>query len=87
MGTLTLLGQGTMPMLGADITPLDVAIQNLDQNILRITIGAAGRWEVPASQLFSNTAPGTPLHCWACMSELRTVDHQGLGALLCTLQM
>ena len=62
MGTLALLGQGTMPMLGADITPLSLAIQSLDQNILRITIGAAGRWEVPTSQLFSNTAPGAV--CW-----------------------
>ena len=58
VGSLALVGHGTLPSLGADISPLTLSIQNLGQAILRVTIGAPGRWEVPASQLFSNTAPG-----------------------------
>lgn len=57
-GTLVLQGSEAMPFLGADISPLTLSIQNLDQNILGVKIGAPGRWEVPQDRLFSNTAQG-----------------------------
>jgi hypothetical protein len=57
-GTLVLQGSEAMPFLGADVSPLTLSIQNLDQNILRVKIGAPGRWEVPQDWLFSNTAQG-----------------------------
>lgn len=62
-GDLTLLGNGTMPFLGLDISPIYVQMENLNQGILRVKVGAAGRWEVPQDKLFTNTVTGVP----ACM--------------------
>lgn len=76
VGSLALEGQGTLPSLGADISPLTLSIQNLDQAILRVTIGAPGRWEVPASQLFSNTAPGAHMHFLLLCPELQALMHR-----------
>jgi hypothetical protein len=47
-----------MPHLGMDISPLSVSIENLDRGILRVKIGAPGRYEVPKDKLFANTVPG-----------------------------
>ncbi len=57
-GTLNLQGNGAMPFLGGDISPLMLSVQNLDQSILRVKIGAPDRWEVPQDQLFTSTAEG-----------------------------
>ena len=46
-----------MPFLGSDITPLALTVENVDQNILRVKIGADGRFEVP-NDLFQNTGQG-----------------------------
>ena len=46
----------TLPQFGTDVSPLNVNIQYITSNIVRVKIGAAGRWEVPAS-LFNVTAP------------------------------
>jgi hypothetical protein len=59
-----------MSFLGSDITPLSVSVQNVDASVLRVTIGAAGRWEVPQAQLFTNTAQGESPGLW---HELRAV--------------
>ncbi len=48
-----------MPFLGQDISPLTLSVQNIDQSILRVTIGAPNRWEVPQDRLFTYTAQGT----------------------------
>lgn len=55
--SLDLQGNGTMPFLGSDITPLALTVENIDQNILRVKIGANGRFEVP-HDLFQNTGQG-----------------------------
>ena len=46
----------TQQELGRDISPLDVTVQYLTASIMRVKIGAAGRWEVPMS-LFNATLP------------------------------
>jgi len=58
------LEQGTQPELGADITPLGLSIEQVSRRILRIKIGAPGRWEVPRS-LFKteNITFGAPRCC------------------------
>ena len=45
-----------MPELGADVSPLEVHVRYITPSILRIKIGAEGRWEVPDS-LFKNPLP------------------------------
>ena len=58
------LEQGIQPELGADITPLGLSIEQVSRRILRIKIGAPGRWEVPRS-LFKteNITFGAPRCC------------------------
>ncbi|CAL5218429.1 g109 [Coccomyxa viridis] len=46
----------TLPQFGTDVSPLNVNIQYITSNIVRVKIGASGRWEVPAS-IFNVTAP------------------------------
>ena len=46
----------TQPELGADIRALNMSVTYLTASILRVKIGAAGRWEVPMS-LFNATLP------------------------------
>ncbi|CAK0786903.1 hypothetical protein CVIRNUC_010117 [Coccomyxa viridis] len=46
-----------MGFLGSDVTPLTLSVQNVDANILRVKLGASGRFEVPQS-LFQNTGQG-----------------------------
>jgi len=58
LGTLVLVGNGAMPFLGSDLSPLTLSVQNIDQSILRVKIGGPGRWEVPQDRLFINTAQG-----------------------------
>ena len=58
LGTLVLQGNSTLPQAGRDISPLTLSVENLDRSILRIKLGAPGRWEVPAAQLFTSTAQG-----------------------------
>ena len=55
--SLDLQGNGTMQALGSDISPITLSVQNVDQNILRVKMGANGRFEVPGS-LFQNTGQG-----------------------------
>lgn len=57
-GQLVLPLNGTMPFLGVDINPLDVQMDNVDRGILRVKIGAPGRWELPQDKLFINTVRG-----------------------------
>ena len=57
-GQLVLPLNGTMPFLGVDISPLDVQMDNVDRGILRVKIGAPGRWELPQDKLFINTVRG-----------------------------
>lgn len=55
-----------MQFLGSDISPLTLSVENIDQNILRVKLGANGRFEIPAS-LFQNTGQGdTPLSNYRC---------------------
>lgn len=58
LGTLVLQGNGAMPYLGSDLSPLTLSVQNVDQSILRVKIGVPERWEVPQDRLFINTAQG-----------------------------
>ncbi|CAL8465181.1 g4716 [Coccomyxa elongata] len=58
-GNLTLGTNGTMPFLGVDISPLGFQAESVDQGILRVKIGAPGRWEVPQNKLFTNTVRGS----------------------------
>ncbi|KAK9790964.1 hypothetical protein WJX73_005820 [Symbiochloris irregularis] len=46
---------GTMSKLGPDITNLDLTVSQLSPTILRVTIGAPGRWTVPQSTIFKGT--------------------------------
>lgn len=52
----------TLPQFGPDVSPLNVGIQYITSNIVRVKIGAPGRWEVPAS-LFNITAPTGETNC------------------------
>ena len=64
--SLDLQGNGTMQFLGSDISPLTLSIENIDQNILRVKLGANGRFDIPAS-LFQNTGQGNaPLFNYWC---------------------
>ena len=58
------LAQALRPELGKDITPLDLTASRVSQNVVRILIGAAGRWVVPKSIFL----PGS----WAT-GELKTM--------------
>ena len=55
--SLDLQGNGTLESLGSDISPITLSVENVDQNILRVKLGANGRFEVPGS-LFRNTGHG-----------------------------
>ena len=43
--------QSAQAELGADISPLQLTVVNVDSTTLRVKIGAPGRWEVPRSLL------------------------------------
>lgn len=58
MGSLVLSTSGTLPFLGADISPLSFLADSVDEGILRVKIGAPGRWELPQDKLFTNTVRG-----------------------------
>lgn len=55
--SLDLQGNGTLQSLGSDISPITLSVENVDQNILRVKMGANGRFEVPET-LFQNTGQG-----------------------------
>ena len=48
-GLLKQNGIGTMPELGVDLQNLSLLVEKISPEILRIKIGAPGRWEVPRS--------------------------------------
>ena len=48
-GALTQSGSGTMAELGPDIKNLTLLVEEVTPEILRVKIGAPGRWEVPRS--------------------------------------
>lgn len=52
-GKLTLT-QGTASTLGGDVRALDLTVDNLSPSIVRVRIGASGRWTVPQEDLFLN---------------------------------
>ena len=59
----------TLPQFGPDVSPLNVDIQYITSSILRVKVGAQGRWEVPAT-LFNVTPPtGAPAHCCQCLKS------------------
>ena len=61
MGSLK-LNKGTMTdSLGADISGLDLEVSNLSPSIVRVTIGAKGRWTVPQEEIFNNPSIGGAL--------------------------
>ena len=70
------LQQGTQPELGADITPLDLSVEQISRSILRIKISAPGRWEVPRSLFKTENitlgAPGCCLRMHICASYFGT---------------
>ncbi len=69
--------QSAQPELGADISPLQLTVVNVDSTTLRVKIGAPGRWEVPRSLLCDTVNRVTlhttsltrpcPTHAPACM--------------------
>lgn len=76
-GTLSSVA-GTQPELGADISNLQVTVTDISPSILRVTIGASGRWTVPQGDIFQNVAiasgspPGVwqlPAACNVCTAE------------------
>ena len=46
---------GTQSELGSDISNLDITVVNVSPSILRVTIGASGRYTIPQSDVFQNT--------------------------------
>ena len=79
-GTLDLQGNGSMGFLGSDVTPLTLSVQNVDANILRVKLGASGRFEVPQS-LFQNTGQGDLLPS-STIVNIRSPRCMGLVHLL-----
>ncbi|KAK9831002.1 hypothetical protein WJX81_007621 [Elliptochloris bilobata] len=53
--TVTLTQQSsTLPELGPDVSPLTLTQENVRMDILRVKIGARGRWEVPRATFPAN---------------------------------
>ena len=81
-GSLT-LQHGTQPELGSDVTPLELAVEHVSRSILRVKLGAAGRWEVPRS-LFKtdNISLGAPSRsgCLHALALQRAGSHPGADA-------
>ena len=44
----------TLPQLGADVSPLTLTQESVRPDIMRVKIGAPGRWEVPRASFPSN---------------------------------
>lgn len=49
---------GSLPELGQDISPLTLDVMPLSAAVLRVRIGAPGRWEVPQALFANRDAPG-----------------------------
>lgn len=64
-----------MSNLGPDITTLDLSVSQLSPTILRVTIGAPGRFTVPQNTIFKGTGIGVPQHA-AASPRLLTVGLQ-----------
>ena len=82
-GTLT-SSAGTMPTLGADLSGLQLSVVNVSPSILRVTIGAPGRYTIPQDDVFQNTQieRETPaalsqllLACWGWRRHGRLSQH------------
>ena len=52
---------GSLPELGQDISPLTLDVMPLSAAVLRVRIGAPGRWEVPQALFANRDAPGADL--------------------------
>ena len=52
------LASTTQPALGPDVKDLDLTLEQVGPDILRVKLGAPGRWEVPPT-IFKNTVPPT----------------------------
>ncbi len=48
----------TLPQLGPDVSPLALTVEHTRADILRVKIGAQGRWEVPRSTFPANVSAG-----------------------------
>jgi hypothetical protein len=48
----------TLPQLGPDVSPLALTVERTRADILRVKIGAQGRWEVPRSTFPANVSAG-----------------------------
>ena len=49
IGQLRQNGSGTMAELGPDLHTLSLLVQEISPEVMRVKIGAPGRWEVPRS--------------------------------------
>ena len=52
---------GSLPYLGQDISPLTLDVMPASAAVLRVRIGAPGRWEVPQALFANRDAPGAGL--------------------------
>ena len=52
---------GSLPELGQDISPLALDVMPVSTAVLRVRIGAPGRWEVPQALFANRGAPGAGL--------------------------
>ena len=66
---------GERPDLGLDISPLTLDMLPVSTAILRVKIGAPGRWEVPQALFANRDIPSAP-H-W----QLHTSVHLACGSL------
>ena len=68
-GTLTSVS-GTMSELGSDLSGLELNVVNVSPSILRVTIGAPGRYTVPQGNLFQNAGvAGASLLASVCQAR------------------
>lgn len=82
--TVTLVQQSsTLPQLGPDVSPLTLTQESVRPDIMRVKIGAPGRWEVPRATFPANiSAAGETAGLVTCSS----VQAGGLHAMhTCTV--
>ena len=64
-GTLTSVS-GAQPELGEDLRSLQLSVANVSPSILRVTIGAPGRYVVPQGDIFQNAGIKGGSSAWGC---------------------